>query len=251
MSYLKNDQTLIDAPLAPQAAIQVPPGGAAAGMARVYNRLGGLIRRTAAKVGGMQTAAALAAWHVESGGAELIPGLALIRFECHRFYKYWGSAHTAQYDKHFQHGGHAGVAGEPYQNHKFRKKESDEFESFHGDQSKERRALAWAITLADEETAFRSASIGGPQIMMDEHSLCGYATASEMYYAFQESERWHVLGFFDFCAHKNAPSEGQLIAYIGDKDWENVARYYNGPANVASYAPKFASAYDTAVSLGV
>lgn len=127
----------------------------------------------------------------------------------------------------------------------------NDFRVYHGDQDKEYKALAVAIDLAGEEKAYQAASIGRPQILMRGHSLVGYPSAKAMYQAFQAGERAHVLGFFDFCLNKLAPGKGDLAAYMRDRNWKSLARYYNGPGQVDVYAPRFKSAYETAVSLGL
>ena len=87
--------------------------------------------------------------------------------------------------------------------------------------------------------------------MMDEFAKLGYANAVGMYQAFQQSERWHVLGFFDFCASKPAPGQGDLIKHMIARDWQKVARYYNGSGQVDEYAQRFERAYNAAVNLGL
>ncbi len=250
MAFLKDDPALVSAPLTPASPIAVPVGGQGRALALVHNRIGGLVLKAGAKAN-IPEAAALAAWHVESGGAPFEPGAAILRLEAHVLFEEWGGGHAARYDTHFQHGGRPGVPGEPWQNHKYRRAAGNDFRVYHGDQDKEYKALAVAIDLAGEETAYRAASIGGPQILMRGHSLVGYPSAKTMYQAFQASERAHVLGFFDFCLNKLAPGKGDLAAYMRDRNWKSLARYYNGPGQVDIYAPRFKSAYETAVSLGL
>jgi hypothetical protein len=251
MSFFKDDSTLKTVKLEPNTPVPQPGGGVGAGVAKVYNRVGNLIGRTAKAAGGVETAAALAIWYVESGGAEFATGRAILRFENHRFFKNWGAGNAKTYDQHFQHGGRAGVAGKPWENHKWRDDPAVPFESFHGNQQKEYWALVFAVALAGQEAAYRAASIGGPQIMMDEFAKLGYPNAVEMYAAFQASERWHVLGFFDFCASKPAPGTGDLLTHMKNKDWRKVAHYYNGAGQVDEYAQRFERAYSAAAGLGL
>lgn len=251
MPFFKDDPTLRSAKLEPASPVAQPGGGVGAGIAKVYNRIGGLIARAAKSAGGVESAAALAIWYVESGGADFTSGRAILRFENHRFFKNWGAANPKTYDLHFQHGGRAGVPGNAWENHKWRDDPAADFESFHGSQQKEYWVLVFAVALAAQEPAYRSASIGGPQIMMDECKKLGYANAIDMYAAFQQSERWHVLGFFDFCASKLAPGTGDLIGHMKAKDWRKVALYYNGQGQVDEYAGRFERAYNAAVALGI
>lgn len=251
MSFFKDDPALIKAALAPAKPVPQPGGGIAAALAKSYNRIGGLIAKAAKSAGGIETAAALAIWYVESGGHDFVQGKAILRFENHRFFGNWGKSNPKTYDLHFRHGGRAGVAGDPWENHQWRDDPELDFESFHGSQQKEYWVLVFAVALAAQERAYRSASIGGPQIMMDEHAKLGHSSAISMYQAFQESERWQVLGFFDFCNSKPAPGTGDLLTYMKDKDWRKVARYYNGAGQVDDYAAKFERAYAAASNLGV
>jgi hypothetical protein len=251
MSFFKDDPTLKSAKLEPASLVAQPGGGIGAGVAKTYNRVGNLIAKTAKAAGGVETAAALAIWYVESAGADFVPGRAILRFENHRLFKNWGAGQPKTYDQHFQHGGRAAVPGKPWENHKWRDDPSAPFEIFHGSQQKEYWALVFAVAVAGQENAYRSASIGGPQIMMDEHPKLGYPSATEMYAAFQQSERWHVLGFFDFCASKPAPNKGDLLTYMKTKDWRKVALYYNGAGQVDEYAQRFDRAYNAAVALGL
>lgn len=251
MAFFKDDPALKTAKLEPSSAIPQPGGGIGAGVAKVYNRVGNLIARTAKAAGGIETAVALAIWYVESGGAEFVSGRAILRFENHRFFKNWGAANTKLYDQHFQHGGRAGVSGKPWENHAWRDDPKQPFETFHGNQQKEYWTLVFAVALAGQERAYRAASIGGPQIMLDEYAKLGYANAVDMYTAFQASERWHVLGFFDFCATKPAPAMGDLLSHMKLKDWRKVALYYNGSGQVDEYAQRFERAYAAAVALGL
>lgn len=251
MAFFKDDPTLKSTKLEPATLIPQPGGGIGAGIAKVYNRVGNLISKTAKAAGGLESAAALAIWYVESGGADFTAGKAIIRFENHRFFKAWGAANAKTYDQHFQHGGRAGVPGKPWENHKWRDDPAFAFETFHGSQQKEYWALVFAVALSAQENAYKSASIGGPQIMMDEHAKLGYANAVSMYTAFQASERWHVLGFFDFCASKPAPGVGDLLTHMKARDWRKVAHYYNGAGQVDEYAQRFERAYGAAVALGL
>lgn len=243
---LKEDAALARAPLAPAVKLALPRGGTGRAVAVTYNRIGGLIEKAAAATD-VPVAAALALWQVESGGASFTPGAAILRFEAHVFFRTWAKNEKRQttYDLHFRHGGRAGVAGKPWQNHACRRRPSDPFRPFHGDQAKEYKALALGIDLSDEETAYRCASIGGPQLMMSGFAALGYASARAMFRAFQASERAHVLGLMDFClAH-------DLARALRAGDWRAAAKGYNGAGNVEIYAPRLKAAHDAAAALGL
>jgi hypothetical protein len=67
--------------------------------------------------------------------------------------------------------------------------------------------------------------------------------------AFQASERWHVLGFFDYCCKKSAPKRGQLLTHIRDGNWQEFAHYYNGEGQISAYSKAFTTAYTEACKL--
>jgi hypothetical protein len=83
---------------------------------------------------------------------------------------------------------------------------------------------------------------------MAAHRMIGYETAAEMHEAFQESERFHVLGFTDFCSEKLAPKCGDLLRYLNARDWNNFAKYYNAE-QATTYAPRLKSAYELSKAL--
>ncbi len=219
-------------------------------IAATYNRLGGLMRAIASEVS-VQIPAVLAIWYVESGGRAHTKDKAIIRFENHILFRRWGQANPATYNQHFRHGGHDGEPGKAWENHKFRESPSEPFRTFHGSQELEYRVLALASRLAGEETALLCISIGGPQILISNFHMIGYRSPKGMYDAFQASERYHVLGFFDFCRQREAPTRGDLLRYLREQNWAQFARYYNGPGQVEKYGGHIRNAHEHARALGV
>jgi hypothetical protein len=211
-------------------------------IASAYNRIGGLIQVLAVKTD-ITAAGALAVWYVESGGKEHTPQKAIIRFENHHFYRYWGKANETEYCKYFQHGGHNGVSGASDKNHKYREKEIDEFENFHGNQDKEYAVLKFAKGLSTEETALKCISIGGCQILVSNHAIIGYKAVKSMYDKFQAEERCHVLGFFDFCKYN------KLLKPLKNCQWETFAAGYNGNKNKGIYGNLIKKAFAAAQSV--
>src|SRR5882672_4019678 len=134
MAFFKDNQALLAAPLAPATPLLEPTTPQRHAAAVLYNRIGGLLDAAAAAVG-LRTPMLAAAWLVESSGATHVPGHAIIRFEAHLFFAAWGKSHPADFDAHFQFGGHADVPGHPWQNQQFRAAEPDPFRPFHGDQA--------------------------------------------------------------------------------------------------------------------
>jgi hypothetical protein len=206
-------------------------------IAATFNRLGDLFRRLAA-LAGVPIAAALAVWFVESSGLPLTPGHAILRFEVGKFLAAWGRANRAAFDAHFRCGGHNGVAGEVWQNHAFRLTVEQPFMPVHVNSAGEYAALELAQQLSSPEVALRCASIGGCQILLSNFAMLGYASAKDMFDAFQRSENAHVLGFFDFCARQ----PGGLIGYLRQRDFASFALHYNGPGQVQLYAARLHSA---------
>lgn len=212
-------------------------------LARTYNRLGGLMRVVASELG-IDVEAVLAVWRVESGGREHTVGRAIIRFENHVLWDRWGKSNSALFQRHFRYS-----SSKRWEGHEFRESASGAWETVHtGKQETEYRVLELARRLAGD-TALECISMGGPQIMGFSARDIGYASARAMYDAFQASERAHVLGFFDFCRTKPAPNRGDLIRHIQQRNWREVARYYNGPGQVDVYGPKIEHNYNEARQL--
>jgi hypothetical protein len=249
-TYFKNSPNLQRVPLQPARPISIDRQWPSARrmIASTYNRLGGLMQAVASEAGS-EVAAVLAVWHVESGGRTHTVNRAIIRFENHLLYRRWGARNESTYRQYFRHGGHAGEPGKSWENHKFRENAAEPFRAFHGSQDLEYRVLAVARRLAGEEAALQCISIGGPQIVVSNYRLIGYSTPGEMYRAFQAGERAHVLGFFDFCRHKSAPRAGALLLYLQNRQWDNFARYYNGPGQVSTYGGRIQNAYEHAQQL--
>jgi len=248
--FLKDLAELKTVALAPTQPIGVnrqwPSARKAA--AATYNRVGELMGALATRLG-VELQAVLAVWRVESGGRTHTPGKAIIRFENHLLFRLWGSRNPARYNVHFRHGGHAGQGGKSWEGHQLRASATDQFTPIHtGSQGNEYRALELATRLAGEGIALQCISIGGPQILISNHRRLGYATPRQMYDAFQASERWQVIGFFDFCRNTK---QGQLVAYLRARDWAKFAYYYNGKGQVAKYSGHLTDAYQTAQAVAL
>lgn len=215
----------------------------------IYNRLGGLMGAVAAKTQ-VETASVLAVWKVESGPYPHVVGKAIIRFENHLFHRLWGALNDATYAQYFRHGTYRGQAGKSWENHQYRDDPSQPFREFHGNQEAEYHVLQLAVRLAGEAIALQCISIGGPQILVSNYALIGYRSPRDMFDAFQASERYHVLGFFDFCQQKEKATGG-LLQYLRARDFHSFARYYNGPGQVDYYGGKIREAYEEALQLSL
>ncbi len=250
--YFKDDPKLAAVALAPPQPLAIDdawPSGKAA-IARAFNRLGGLMYAIHEQTG-IPIPAVLAVWKVESGGAAHTSGKAIIRFENHLLYNRWGREHVAAYDASFQHGGHAGVGGSSWKNHRFRADPSAAWQTFHGEQSREYEVLAFARQLVGDADALSCISIGGPQILISNRRLIGYESERAMYDAFQADERAHVLGFFDYCQYATGyiHRRRELLRDLRALRWVEFARGYNGGGQAEAYGDALASAYATAASL--
>jgi hypothetical protein len=241
--FYKDVKELQVAALTPASSLAMSPdwksGDARKTLAKTYNRLGGLMDKLAEETG-ISASAVLAVWKVESGGKEHVPNAAIIRFENHLLFKLWGKANEAEYDKHFKHGGHAGVEGKSWHAHSFREGTTGDFTELHianNGQPLEYQVLDLAIKLAGKEIAYQCISIGGCQILISNYQMIGYESASDMYTAFQKDERSHVLGFFDFCQFKSGfgASKGKMIGYLKDEKFVDFASGYNGPGQADAY----------------
>jgi len=248
--FLKDDSDLMAAPLSGKPVVHAPERGGAieAAVAAIYERLGGLLDALAAKTG-VDAATIVGIWLVESSGRPFVTRHASIRFEVHHFFESWGKRNRQEFDTHFRFGSHNLQAGRPWENHEFRAEDAGVFSAVHHNQNSEYAALTLAQVLSGDEIALSCASIGGAQILIGSHSWLGYETARQMYDSFQESERAHVIGFFDFCRAKPAPRVGDLIGYIHAGDWANFAKFYNGPDRIQEYARKLEGYRDAAAVL--
>jgi hypothetical protein len=226
MAFFKDNQDLLGMDLAPDTPLPIPSGAKQQAAAMLYNRIGGLLDAASDEVG-VETPMLVAAWLVESSGDPFVQNRAIIRFEVHLFFDSWGTSSEADFDAHFRFGGHAGVPGKRWQNHQFRADVNDTFRPFHGDQGKEYEVLDFARGLA-QTSALTSISIGGSQILVSNFHKIGYASPLDMFSAFQQDERFHILGFMDFCGTF-------LLNKIKDGDWEGFAAGYNGSGNAEAY----------------
>ena len=250
MPFFKDDPQLIAAPLAPGQLLPANKPGWGAdqrSMAKVFNRLGGLMAAFEARTG-LDHEVVLALWQVECGGRVLTPGQMIIRFENHWLFNLWGKDNPAAFDQHFQIGGRAGIAGKPWTNHKFRAAAGDPWTTFHGDQTSEYRVLHFSEGLVGDNVARSAISMGGPQIMGFNADEIGYPDANAMYNAFQADERAHLLGFFDFC-NVVGPHGASLIDALKAKDFLKFASGYNGNGQAPTYAQLVSAAYDKAKAL--
>ncbi len=87
--------------------------------------------------------------------------------------------------------------------------------------------------------AMISCSWGMWQIMGGNYRVCGYDSVDDFVEAMMKSEKNHLHAFVHFILNNNLLHQALI-----NKDWDNVARLYNGPAYLRnSYNTKMAAAY--------
>ncbi len=130
-------------------------------VAATWNRFGGLLVALSDEKE-IDVGCAVAVLCVESSGKGFEPGnqgLMIIRFENHKFWKYWGKSAPDRFRQHFSY-----QSGKAWKGHQWRKKPADEWRTFHGSQRAEWEVLNFARSI-DNSAALKSISMGAPQIM--------------------------------------------------------------------------------------
>jgi len=169
---------------------------------------------------------------VESNGNGFINQRLVIRFEAHIFARELQDAPL--YVKHFRNND----AGSPWLDQFWRPTIAFAWRPIHtGHQADEWAAFEFARSL-NETVAMRSISMGAPQIMGFNHARIGYPTVQAMFTAFDDSYPAQLIGLVNFIL-----SDDVLVDAIRRRDWLMVARLYNGPGQVAVYAPRLEKAY--------
>lgn len=152
---------------------------------------------------------------VESGGACVLKGRVVIRFEPHVF----ASRHSNAQEVRRYYGWDQ---METWKNHTFHGK------IFHGDQDLEYRALDFAAKLGGD-AAYQSISMGAPQIMGFHFTSLGYVSAEAMLAAFIDPDV-QIEAMFKFLKFSNA------LDPLRRGDYVAFARIYNGPGQAQTYA---------------
>jgi hypothetical protein len=218
-AFLFTDPELFRTSLEPAKKLEETGSHAQIVVKSTYNKYGNLLSVLCKKLG-IDLAAALAVFSVESGGVALNKGRIVIRFENHIFYNYWGKFNQEEFQKHFRFT--ASIKG-----HQFRRDSTSEWIDFHGNQDREYEVLNFARTL-DNEKALYSISMGLPQMMGFNAKIVGYNTAQEMFDKFTQDIRYQVFAFFDFLSP-------QMISYFRAKEFVRIAEYYNGMGQAQMY----------------
>ncbi|TAA47517.1 N-acetylmuramidase domain-containing protein [Corallincola spongiicola] len=170
---------------------------------------------------------------VESGGKGFEPSnqdRMIIRFENHKFWKYWGRSNPDIFNAHFVY-----AKDKVWKGHQWRASRQDPWQSFHGNQEKEWQLLSFARNL-DDTAALLSISMGAPQIMGFHYQTLGYATVQQMFAEFCIDVDRQIDGMFAFFSPAMLQSLQQL-------DFERFAGYYNGSGQKAFYGAAISRHY--------
>ncbi len=154
-------------------------------------------------------------------------GKLIIRFEAHKFFKY--APNKVAVKNHFR-----WDEKKPWTKQVFRRSDMDTFQRYHGNQAAEYEVFRCA-QLIDEIAAYKSISMGLPQIMGFNYKKAGFNSAEEMYRAFWASIEEQLNGMFAFFGTA-------MKKYLREDRFFEFARLYNGEGKAATYAKKIAEA---------
>jgi hypothetical protein len=207
-------------------------------MASIYNTRGRYLKEQATKLGAAPADLA-AVLLVESRGRGFDDqGNPITRFENHQFFRRWGEKHKAKFDNHF--------TFDPttkYKGHTFRRDESEQFATFHLDNAKEMKVLAFARSL-DDTAALLSASYGAAQVMGFNHKVLGYSNVQAMHQDFTRGIRPQLDGMIAYIRSTKLCVDG-----LHNRDYVKFARGYNGAGKESQYAPKIREASESYVKV--
>lgn len=201
-------------------------------VAITWNRYGGLLDRLS-KEREFDVACAIAVLCVESSGKGFEQNndkRMIIRFENHKFWKYWGKKNPGDFRQHFKYD-----SGKVWTKHQWRKTTNLEWQGFHGSQSKEWQVFEFARSL-DADSAMLSISMGAPQIMGFHFERIGYQSITEMFDSFATDISAHINGLFDFFSDS-------MVKKLRRLDFEGFAAGYNGSGQKEKYGKWIESHY--------
>lgn len=200
--------------------------------AATWNRWGALLTNLSTKKQ-LEVGCALAVLCVESSGKGFEQNNSdrmIIRFENHKFWKFWGKHNPQQYRQHFRYSN-----DKVWQGHQWRRDPNGEWLSFHGRQVSEWQVFEFACQL-DKNAAMLSISMGAPQIMGFHFERIGYQSVIEMFDAFANGIQGQINGLFDFFSPR-------MLQYLKDLAFEDFAGMYNGKGQKKIYGEKIHKHY--------
>ena len=154
-------------------------------------------------------------------------GNAIIRFEAHIFKR--ELRNDEMWARHFR------VGTPAWHDQEWRPSPTDGWRRIHtGRQADEYAVLEFAQRL-NREAAYRSISVGAPQIMGFHHARIGYATAQLMWQAFTDSVSAQMIALCNFVL-----TDPALHAAINAHDWPRIGKIYNGQESAGE---KYRAAY--------
>lgn len=219
--------------LLPQQLLPVAGAAVERKVASAWNSFGGLLQRLSDEKQ-IDVACAVAVLCVESSGKGFEPGndnRMIIRFENHKFWKYWGESNADTFHQHFRY-----QQGQAWKGHQWRKDRDGDWLTFHGNQRSEWEVLTFARSL-DNDAALFSISMGAPQIMGFNYRAVGYRSVQDMFDAFTSGIEPHITGLFDFMS----PA---MVKKLQVKDFEGFAGLYNGSGQKVKYGAWIKDHYD-------
>lgn len=227
--YDDTDADPVTTPLAPEQKLAVTGSTARRKVARTWNKFGQLLN-TLGDHYRIEPACAVAVLCVESTGKGFENdnrNRMIIRFENHKFWKYWGKQHTTEFNKYFKYGIRKGGKLKSWLGHQWRENELEDWQEFHGSQKQEWQVLEFARSL-DDTAALQSISMGAPQIMGFHYQRLGYSTVQDMFDAFSQDIRYQLMGFFEFL-------DPRMIGALQNLDFNRFASAYNGTGQMDKY----------------
>ncbi len=210
--------------LAPDYQLPVQGDATERQLASTWNRFGGLLTHLSGNKD-IDVACSISVLCVESSGKGFEPAnrdRMIIRFENHKFWKYWGRQHPEQFHDHFQY-----KRGQAWKGHRWRKTEFNDWATFHGNQAAEWEVLDFARSL-DEPAALQSISMGAPQIMGFHYKGLGYASPLDMFNDFSSGIGPQIHGLFEFLSDT-------MLLRLRNRDFEGFAALYNGSGQKEYY----------------
>lgn len=222
----------------PTVGLQPPKQVALAGLkgnalmaAKAWNRYGGMLGPLCAETQ-MSPAAAVGVICVESSGQGMTDdGTLIIRFENHVFWDKWGQQNADAFRTYFTFD-----SAKRWTKQKYRLGATSPWKSSHDvGQAAEWEAFGIARRL-NEPAAMQSISMGAPQIMGFNHAAIGYDAARTMFDRFENDERYHILGLFDFV--KGGGATSRMLEALRREQYEQFATFYNGNGQAAVYGAR-------------
>ena len=216
----------LDEPVSLEPTIKIPIQGnpIEKKVARAWNQFGGLLTALSQSKE-IDVACIVAVLCVESSGQGFDANnqnRMIIRFENHKFWRYWGKKNPDTYRQYFEY-----RADKVWLGHKWRANPGASWQKFHGKQEKEWQVLQFAQTL-DSDAAKLSISMGAPQIMGFHYERLGFESVSEMFHQFNAKIDAQIQGLFDFFS----PS---MLRNLRNEDFVSFAGAYNGSGQKNKY----------------